>query len=206
MKTTILSEKQGKKRKIMTTLRVLTLVALILTILTDGKAQSKWDTSTVKCNSIVFKCLNQEGTLFIENTKYEKSDENRKQYDPSIRTYSYVKLLTHDNFLKAFRETFSKERIAQLAKTGEKIDIPFSIGEKGQILSVRFVLSSNSSLTPAEVEVLEGTLLRYIKFDIIGTRVNEPIFYDVYFRVRFSEVEKGNIRFARAMENAKVPS
>ncbi len=189
-------------------IKILLVLGLIISPMinsTECVAQDNWGSSKVKAKSTQYECTKDHGTVYIKNTSYEEITKSRKEYDNNQREYSYVKLLTHDTFLKSFNETFTGKRISQLSDLEEIITVSFSIGEKGQILSLRFSFKDGTSLTPSEIEVLEGAMLKNVKFGIIGYKVEEPIFYYVHIRVKFSEVKKGEIRFARAMEQKDSP-
>ncbi|MDX9697454.1 MAG: hypothetical protein RBT49_16810 [Bacteroidales bacterium] len=170
-----------------------------------SNAQSKWDTleKSTKSNTYTCTILSDNENVFINNKKFEKSLKDRKQYDNDINEYSSVKLKSHDIFLKAFTMTFATKRISQLAFNEESLLVSIIVDENAHIISANFSLNRNSSLSIEEIEKLEDELLKNVKFEIIGKKITEPIFYDWFSPVSFKEIEKGEIEFARKSENFK---
>lgn len=184
----------------------LSAVILLLINATSGKAQNAWSSSQVKGAKVLFECKKSGEAIFIKNSKYTETTKTRKEYDFDSNEYSYVRLISQRSILEVFKGAFDIKRISFLSKTNESVDISISVDEKGQLINIRFSLSIGTSITPCEIEALENLLVNRVKFDIIGKRISEPIFYGVYIRVRFSEVEKGEIRMARNLENMKAPN
>lgn len=181
------------------------LLILILLVTNNLCAQSKWDTLEKSTKSNTFKCtiLSDNKHVFINNEKFEKRSTDRKLYDNDINEYSSVKLKSHDIFLKAFTTTFATKRISQLAFNEESLLVSIIVDENAHIISANFSLNRNSSLSIEEIEKLEDELLKNVKFEIIGKKITEPIFYDWFSPVSFKEIEKGEIEFARKSENFK---
>jgi hypothetical protein len=181
------------------------LLILVLFITKGIQAQNAWD-STQKCTkSNAYKCtiLSDNESVFINNKKFEKNLIGKKQYDNDINEYSSAKLKSHDSFLKAFTATFAAKRISQLAIKEESILVSINVDENAHIISTNFSFNKNSTLSIEELERLEDELLKNVKFEIVGKKITEPIFYDWFSQVSFKEVEKGEIEFARKSENFK---
>ena len=173
-----------------------------------GRAQGAWEANEVKVKSKVYRCKKDInlGHIFIYNSTYpENLLSERAQYNPEVQEFSYVKLVSHDAVLNAFRRAFTAEEIGKLAELKEHVSFIVHVGEGGQILTLAFSIRTGTTISPASIETLENELLKGMQFEVIGKRFDYPIFYTSAFRVYFSEVEKGELRMARASENLKAP-
>lgn len=180
------------------------LILSLILINLNLNAQSIWDSAQYKTKSNTFKCKKlSENKIYVENTRYEPNLKDRKHYDSEKNEFSYVKIKSHDDYLKAFKESFSDKRISKLSSLGERIIISFLIDESGNIILVNFSLDKSSNLSIEELEILENQLINNVKFDIVGKKILDPIFYNWGIRIFFREVEKGEIEFARKSENFK---
>ena len=181
----------------------LTLVTAISLLALSGKAQNVWEASEVKADKTVFICEDHDSRIFIRNSNYVDPMKTRIEYNSDAFGFSYVSTVSHDSFLKAFKESFTPSRLKQLAKMNDYILIIFNVDEKGQILGVRFGLSKGTTILPEELEILERELLTKISFVVVGKKVDDLIFHRVHLRVYFSEVQDGEIRMVRNSVNLK---
>ena len=173
-----------------------------------GRAQGAWEANEVKVKSKVYRCKKDInlGHIFIYNSTYpENLLSERAQYNPEVQEFSYVKLVSHDAVLNAFRRAFTAEEIGKLAERKEYVSIQVCVDEGGQILRLAFSIMTVTIISPASIETLENELLKGMRFEVIGKRFDYPIFYHIFLRVYFSEVEKGELRPVRAYENIKAP-
>lgn len=200
MKTTSLKQ---KSLVLLTRLSFVTAISLFSLACT---AQSAWEASETKGESTIFKCEKAMGSLFISNSTSIDPRKSRKEYNHEVLEYSFVRLVSHDAILNAFKRAFTKEEIRVLSELKEGITIFVLVGEKGQNLNISFALNENTTILPANIEVLEKELLNNMQFEIIGKRIDYPTFYSSPFRVKFSEVENGEIRMVRNSVNLKAPS
>jgi len=173
-----------------------------------GRAQGAWEANEVKGKSTVYRCEKDIdiGRIYICNSKYpENIREKRVEYNPEVQEFSRVRLVSHDAVLNAFRRAFTAEEIGKLAELGEDVSLLIYIGEGGQILKLDFSIMTGTIISPASIETLENELLKGMRFEVIGKRFDYPIFYHIFLRVYFSEVEKGELHCVRAYENIKAP-
>jgi len=173
-----------------------------------GRAQGAWEANEVKGKSTVYRCEKDIdiGRIYICNSKYpENIREKRVEYNPEVQEFSRVRVVSHDAVLNAFRRAFTAEEIGKLAELGEDVSLLIYIGEGGQILKLDFSIMTGTIISPASIETLENELLKGMRFEVIGKRFDYPIFYHIFLRVYFSEVEKGELRPVRAYENIKAP-
>lgn len=169
--------------------------------------QNAWKGSEAKGVSTVFKSEINMGSIYIKNTQITDSCYlGREEYNPESIDFSFVRLTSHDAVLNAFRKAFSEEEIEMLSVAKERISIFPSVDEKGLILRLSFSIREDTRILPTQMEVLEKELLQNMKFDIVGKRINNPIFYSSSFRVYFSEIEHGEIRSVRNSVNFKAPN
>jgi len=171
-----------------------------------GKTQGAWEANEVKGKSTVYRCEKNLEYIYIYNSKYpENLQDERAQYNPEVQEFSRVRLVSHDAVLNAFRRAFTAEEIGKLAELGEDVSLSVYVGEGGQILKLTFSIRTGTIISPASIETLENELLKGMRFEVIGKRFDYPIFYNIFWRVYFSEVEKGELRPVRAYENIKAP-
>lgn len=166
-------------------------------------AQIPWEASEVKVGESVFICEKQGKHIFIQNSNYVDPMKTRTEYNWDGLEYSYVSMISHEPFLEAFKESFTDNRLTQLAKKNDYILIIFNVDEKGQILGVRFGLSEETSILPEEMKILERELLSKVEFIVIGKEIEDLIFYRVLLEVDFSEIQDGEIRSVRNSVNLK---
>ena len=173
-----------------------------------GRAQGAWEANEVKGKSTVYRCEKDIdiGRIYICNSKYPENIQNeRAQYNHEVQEFSRVRLVSHDAVLNAFRRAFTAEEIGKLAELGEDVSLSVYVGEGGQILKLTFSIRTGTIISPASIETLENELLKGMRFEVIGKRFDYPIFYIMFWRVYFSEVEKGELHCVRAYENIKAP-
>jgi len=193
------------KQKSLGMLTRLSFVTAISLFSLTCTAQSAWEKSETKGESTVFKCEKTNDRLFIQNSTNIDPRKNRKEYNNYTLEYSFVRLVSHDAILNAFKKAFTKEEIKVLSELKENITIFVLVGEKGQILNISFALNENTTILPANMEILENELLNNMQFEIIGKKIDYPTFYSSPFRVYFSEVESGEIHTVRNSVNLKAP-
>jgi len=181
----------------------LTAAASLLPL--TGNAQSVWDTAEVRGKSAVYRCEKNMKRIFIRNSASSDPRKDRVMYDPEKFEYSYVRLVSHDAVLNAFRRVFPEDEVRKLAELKENITIFVDVGERGQILDIRFSINEGSIITPTSIELLEKELRESMRFEVIGKKLDYPVFYYSPFRVNFTEVEKGEIRTVRNSVNLKAP-
>jgi len=171
-----------------------------------GKTQGAWEANEVKGKSTVYRCKKNLEYIYIYNSKYpENLQDERAQYNPEVQEFSRVRLVSHDAVLNAFRRAFTAEEIGKLAERKEYVSIQVCVDEGGQILRLAFSIMTVTIISPASIETLENELLKGMRFEVIGKRFDYPIFYIMFWRVYFSEVEKGELHCVRAYENIKAP-
>ena len=173
-----------------------------------GRAQGAWEANEVKGKSTVYRCEKDIdiGRIYICNSKYPENIQNeRAQYNHEVQEFSRVRLVSHDAVLNAFRRAFTAEEIGKLAERKEYVSIQVCVDEGGQILRLAFSIMTVTIISPASIETLENELLKGMRFEVIGKRFDYPIFYIMFWRVYFSEVEKGELHCVRAYENIKAP-
>ncbi len=189
--------------------QLLTRVSLMACIILCSLActgQNAWEGSEAKGVSTVFKSRRNMGSIFIENNIIIDPRQGREHYDHEKLEFSYVRLTSHNAVLNAFKKVFSAEEVRMLSEAKERITIFTNVGENGQILGISFAIMEETRILPAQMEALENELLQNMKFDIVGKRINNPIFYSSSFRVYFSEIEHGEIRSVRNSVNFKAPN
>ncbi|MGE0087942.1 MAG: hypothetical protein AB7S50_00520 [Bacteroidales bacterium] len=180
------------------------VIVIILLFSTNNLfSQNKWDLSEIKTKNNTYKSYVANNAIYINNLKFDSDQKDRKQYDIENNEYSYIKLYSHDDFLKGFKETFTTERISYLASKGERIIVFFDINENAEVISIGFSLDKETNLSIEELENLETQILRNVKFCVVGKKITNPIFYSWSIRIFFKEIEKGEIEFARKSENFK---
>jgi len=178
------------------------LLILITISLNAQNEKFNWEKEEISTKSNNYSLRKSNDRLFINNLKFKENETaERKQYDPSKNEFSSVKLHSHDGFLKIFTDVFESKRIKVLANFNERIVLFIRIDENAQVIDVGFALGEDNKLTIEEIEKLEKQVLNNLKFDIVGKKLTEPIYYAWSIRVNFKEVEKGEIEFARKSEN-----
>jgi hypothetical protein len=184
-------------------IKIFIISVLFINFCNIGFGQNIKDSIIIKTKNNNYKSLKNDHSVYLENTKYEKNIIGRKHYDNEKNDYSFIKLKSHDATLNSFKEAFASERISQLSSKGEKMIIAFCIDEEGNIINLSFLLDNSSSLSTEDIECLENLLIKNVKFEVVGKKINEPIYYRWGFRLTFKEVENGEIEFARKSENFK---
>lgn len=166
-------------------------------------SQCEWDSSEVKGRTSVFKCNKVGDNLHITNSNYVDPMKTRTEYNWDELDFSYISLSSHDSFLEAFKEAFTKSRIKQLAAENDFVSMIIGADVKGQVLGIYFILDKETTILPEELESLERELLSRVKFVVIGKKIEDTFFYRVHLRVYFSEVQDGEIRMVRHSVNLK---
>ena len=197
MKTTSL------KQKLAGLLARLSLVTAISLFSLACTAQSVWEASEVKGNTMVFKCRKNMGTIYIHNSMNIDPRKGREHYNHEVLEYSNVRLVSHDAILDAFKKAFTEEEIRILSELKERVSIFVDVGEKGQILDLSFSIKEGTIILPANMESLENELQKNMQFEVIGKKADSSIFYSKFFRVHFTEVQDGEIRMVRNSVNLK---
>lgn len=181
----------------------LSLVAVMSLFALSATAQRAWEASEVKGRTSVFICETRGNYLLITNSNYIDPRKTRIEYNFDVLGYSYVRIISHDPFLEAFKESFRADRITQLATVNDFVSLIFEVDEKGQVLGISFSLDKGSAILPEELEMLEQELLSRVKFGVIGKKVEGMFFHSLHLRVYFTEVQDGELRMVRTSVNLK---
>jgi hypothetical protein len=102
------------------------------------------------------------------HNRYFKSNESpvpKNALPPGRNDIRYDRAL----IVKIFFETFSPERIKDLAQENLNLLIGFDNDLKGNVLEISFSFADNSSLKPVEIEKLETLLKKQVKFTLSDT-------------------------------------
>jgi len=191
------------KRKSVGILNKLGLVIAISLLAQSCTGQSVWESSVVKGKTSTFNCQNLENKIHITNINYKDPRETRIQYDNNRLDFSYVSIISHEDFLEAFKHSFTDSRIAQLAEVNDFVSMVIHVDEKGQILGIYFTLDPSTTIIPEELELFEKEVFTRVKFEVIGKKVDDLIFHSVYFRIHFNEVQNGELRMVRGSVKLK---
>ena len=179
---------------------IIILIFSITSIIPGKSVAQEEKTYKVKGTKGVLNCTEVKKTdnLFFSNakddeTKIHKEYNIKENVDPSFLGYRYG---IHDQFVEAFRKSFSKERLEKLASTEEKITIFFNLDQNGKYLFTSFVLNSGTQVDPDEILTLEENLKALVKF--VPIRKSEYKFLDgVFIKTTFKEILNGEIPFIR---------
>jgi hypothetical protein len=145
--------------------------------------------SKVKANNINYDISNKFGqrNLLVKNVS-NRLDSRKPLYKPANLS---VAPNTNDNYSvkRAFKNVFSSERITQLLPENA-IFITFYLNSEGSVLEVRFLLPANTVLTAEELEKLEITLKRDVKFKLTAPDLEKADFYEIFQNVKYSSLLK----------------
>lgn len=194
------------QQKLLGLLGKLALIPAMILLSLPSFGQGAWDSTFVAGKFVEFDCTLRTSTnrLYITNTTRADPSVARIWYDNATSRYSFVCPTSHDDFLDAFRNAFSEEKIAQLAERHEFVRMNMFVDGRGKIIFISFSLEAGTIILPEELELLEMEFLRRVKFKIVGVKVNAPICHYVDFDIPFEEVVQGKLgNVAWFIENFK---
>ncbi len=194
-------------KTVTTSIKILFLLGMLNLIAKPVIAQTKSVITEVKGKSTSFTCrtYNYEKGAGVKTTVYtNRTYDLDKIYSTRIPKNTLVQFLwykinNHDSFLKAFFNSFGKERITELAKKDVRINVDFILDKNGKILAIEYWLIYENDVTPFELEVLENELLNGISFRVMGNP-NEELPGTFPVRTCFKEIEQGEIKNIRKNE------
>ncbi len=144
----------------------------------------------------VLKCIESKSKnrIIYSNANNKKNlSEDYKSDDPTLElAFLGFYINTYDTFLEAFHKTFSDDRIEQLVKLKEKINIRFRLNQDGDHLAMSFTLNYGTSLTPDEILSLEENLLKLVSF-IPLQKFEYKLLTSYSISTDFDEIRRGDI-------------
>ncbi|MGD9679173.1 MAG: hypothetical protein AB7V16_12600 [Vulcanibacillus sp.] len=183
-------------------LRILGIILLTLTFQNICYSQDSKEYQ-VKGKKGVLKCVESKSKnrAIYSNVNNKKNlREYYKTDDPELElSFLGFYINTYDTFLEAFHKTFSDDRIEDLAKFKEKINIRFRLNQDGEHLAMSFTLNYGTSLTPDEILTLEENIKKMVSFTPLR-KFEYKLLTAYVIRTDFDEIRRGDITRLKKME------
>ncbi len=183
-------------------LRILGIILLTLTFQSICYSQDSKEYQ-VKGKKGVLNCTESKSKnrAIYSNVNNKKNlSEDYKTDDPELElSFLGFYINTYDTFLEAFHKTFSDNRIEELVKLKEKINIRFRLNQDGEHLAMSFTLNYGTSLTPDEILTLEENLKKMVSFTPLR-KFEYKLLTAYVIRTDFDEIRRGDITRLKKME------
>jgi hypothetical protein len=141
--------------------RIYIVLVLIFNYI-NVQGQDKIQEGTIKTQSITF-FGKKAGNRLIEITNKNSTLITDDKPQRELRRFSEVNYTNPNAIWSSFLKVFSKQKLEQLLPENN-ILINFYIDHTGKVKAVRFLVRSNTLITPVELEKLEKNLKTDVTF------------------------------------------
>ena len=180
---------------------ITTIVALLL--YQSVNAQFGWVETSAKGSKSDFKCLKNPNSIdAIYFKKSYNKEEVLKEYPAWVwvdGSFLGYKTNIHSSFLEAVNSSFDNEKIKELAKRGEYLQLGFDLDQDGNILNVGFIIDTATLITTDDLFILDENIRKLLTFKPIR-KAKAKLMGGFGIATNFKEILVGEIPYIRKME------